>query len=152
MKMNKTLPDIIISILLLGWLATLGMQVPEIPLVSRNYPLALIVVSAAMTLFMLIKSVVKYKTAEIVETHAMDQVKIIVPFCIMIIAYLMLMTIIGYIFATVLFVIVALCYLRMKNKVAVIILALAMTVILYYVFSNYLIVILPKGSLINFSL
>ena len=147
--MKKCLPDIIISIVLLGFLASLAMQLSEIPDVSRNYPTILIAVAALMSGFLLVKSVLKYKTAEVVETNVVGQLKIILPFCLMIIAYLILMGYLGYIISTVVFMIAALCYLRMKNKIAIVILALAMTVIIYFVFSKYLIVVLPFGKWIN---
>ena len=147
--MKKCLPDIIISIVLLGFLASLAMQLSEIPDVSRNYPTILIAVAALMSGFLLVKSVLKYKTAEVVETNVVGQLKIILPFCLMIIAYLILMGYLGYIISTVVFMIAALCYLRMKNKIAVVILALAMTIVIYFVFSKYLIVVLPFGKWIN---
>ena len=147
--MKKCLPDIIISIVLLGFLASLAMQLSEIPDVSRNYPTILIAVAAIMSGFLLIKSVLKYKTAEVVETNVVGQLKIILPFCLMIIAYLILMGYLGYIISTVLFIVAALCYLRMKNKIAVVILALAMTIVIYFVFTKYLIVVLPFGKWIN---
>ena len=147
--MKKCLPDIIISVVLLGFLASLAMQLSEIPDVSRNYPTILIAVAALMSGFLLVKSVLKYKTAEVVETNVVGQLKIILPFCLMIIAYLILMGYLGYIISTVVFMIAALCYLRMKNKIAVVILALAMTIVIYFVFSKYLIVVLPFGKWIN---
>ena len=147
--MKKCLPDIIISIVLLGFLASLAMQLSEIPDVSRNYPTILIAVAALMSGFLLVKSVLKYKTAEVVETNVVGQLKIILPFCLMIVAYLILMGYLGYIISTVVFMIAALCYLRMKNKIAVVILALAMTIVIYFVFSKYLIVVLPFGKWIN---
>lgn len=150
--MKKSLPDIIISIVLLGFLASLAVQLPQIPDVSRTYPTILIVVAIIMTVGLLLKSVLRYKHDEMVETNVVSQLKILVPFCLMIIAYLILMGYLGYIISTVVFMIAALCYLRMKNKIAVIILALAMTIIIYYVFTNYLIVVLPVGKLINIAL
>lgn len=150
--MKKSLPDIIISIVLLGFLASLAVQLPQIPDVSRTYPTILIVVAIIMTVGLLLKSVLRYKHDEMVETNVVSQLKIILPFCLMIIAYLILMGYLGYIISTVIFMIAALCYLRMKNKIAVIVLALAMTIIIYYVFTNYLIVVLPVGKLINIAL
>ena len=147
--MKKCLPDIIISIILLGFLASLAVQLPEIPDVSRTYPTLLIIVAAAMSVGLLLKSVLRYKSSEMVQTNVVAQLKIIVPYCLMIVAYLILMGYLGYIISTVLFIIAALCYLRMKNKIAIVILALAMTVIIYFVFSKYLIVVLPFGKWIN---
>lgn len=79
----------------------------------------------------------------------MEQVKIIVPYCLMITVYLFMMGKIGYIASTVLFMIASLVYLKLKNKVVLIVLSIVMTVILYFVFTNFLTVILPRGSWFN---
>ena len=147
--MKKSLPDIIISIVLLGFLATLAVQLPEIPDVSRTYPTVLIAVAALMSVILLIKSVLRYKTDETVETNVASQVKIIVPFCLMIVAYLLLMSWLGYIVDTVLFILASLLYLRLKSKVAMVAIAVIMTVVIYLVFTQYLIVVMPFGKLIN---
>lgn len=49
----------IISIVLLAFLTSLAVQVPQIPAVSKGYPLVLLIVSYLMTFYLLISSVVK---------------------------------------------------------------------------------------------
>ena len=139
----------IICIVLLGFFGTLAVQVPQIPAVSKGYPMVLLIVSVLMTVGLLIKSVLNLKNEEKQETKVVEQLKIIVPYTVMIVAYLILMKLIGYIAATVVFMISSLVYLKLKNKIVMIVLPLVMTVILYFVFTNYLTVILPKGSLFN---
>ena len=78
--MKKCLPDIIISIVLLGFLASLAVQLPQIPDVSRTYPTVLIIVAAIMSAGLLLKSVLRYKNSEMVQTNVAAQLKIIVPF------------------------------------------------------------------------
>ena len=147
--MKKSFPDMIISIVLLAFLTSLAVQVPAIPAVSKGYPMVLLIVSYIMTIYLLVTSVLKMKTQDKQETKIAEQAKIIVPYCLMIAVYLVLMTKIGYIAATVVFMLASLIYLKLKNKVAMIVLSIVMTVILYFVFTNFLTVILPKGSWFN---
>lgn len=147
--LKKSFADMVIGIVLLAFLTSLAVQVPAIPEVSRGYPMALLIISYAMTIWMLVGSVIKQKKEEKQETQVMEQVKIIVPYCLMITVYLIMMSKIGYIASTVLFMVASLVYLRLKNKVALIVLSLVLTVILYFVFTNFLTVILPRGSWFN---
>ncbi|MBS6398138.1 MAG: tripartite tricarboxylate transporter TctB family protein [Clostridiales bacterium] len=147
--MKKSLPDMIISIVLLAFLTSLAVQVPAIPEVSKGYPLVLLVISYIMTIYLLITSMLKLKKEEKQETKVVEQVKIIVPYCLMITLYLVLMSKIGYIASTVVFMIASLLYLKLKNKVVMIVLSVVMTIVLYFVFTNFLTVILPRGSWFN---
>ena len=52
----------IIGIVLLAFLTSLAVQVPAIPEVSRGYPMVLLIISYAMTIWMLVGSVLKQKT------------------------------------------------------------------------------------------
>lgn len=74
----------IIGIVLLAFLTSLAVQVPAIPEVSRGYPLVLLIISYVMTIWLLVTSVLKQKKEEKQETQVVEQVKIIVPYCLMI--------------------------------------------------------------------
>lgn len=102
-----------------------------------------------MTIWLLVTSVLKQKKEEKQETQVVEQVKIIVPYCLMITVYLVMMSKIGYIASTVLFMIASLIYLKLKNKVVLAVLSVLLTIILYFVFTNFLTVILPRGSWFN---
>ena len=147
--MKKSFPDMIISIVLLAFLTSLAVQVPQIPAVSKGYPLVLLIVSYLMTFYLLISSVVKLKSEDKQKTQVIEQAKIIVPYCLMIVVYLFLMNKIGYIASTVVFMLASLIYLKLKNKVLMVILTVALTVVVYCVFTNFLTVILPRGSWFN---
>ncbi len=147
--MKKSFADMIIGIVLMAFLTSLAVQVPAIPEVSRGYPLTLLVISYLMTAFWLIKSIVKLKKEEKQETKVLEQVKIIVPYCLMIGVYLFLMGKIGYIASTVVFMVTSLLYLKLKNKIVLATLSVVLTLILYFVFTNFLTVILPRGSWFN---
>ena len=144
--MKKSFPDVIISIVLLVFLTTLVLQTPAIPDVSKGYPMFLMGVGYLMTIILLIKSVMKLKHEEVQDTKVVEQAKTIVPYCFMILAYLVLMSRIGFIISTIGFMIASLVYLRLKNKVVMIALSLGMTALVYLVFTNILVVILPKGT------
>ena len=147
--MKKSFPDMIISIVLLAFLTSLAVQVPQIPAVSKGYPLVLLIVSYLMTFYLLISSVVKLKSEDKQKTQVIEQAKIIVPYCLMIVVYLFRMNKIGYIASTVVFMLASLIYLKLKNKVLMVILTVALTVVVYFVFTNFLTVILPRGSWFN---
>ena len=147
--MKKSFADMIIGIVLLAFLTSLAVQVPAIPEVSRGYPLVLLIISYVMTIWLLVTSVLKQKKEEKQETQVVEQVKIIVPYCLMITVYLVMMSKIGYIASTVLFMIASLIYLKLKNKVVLAVLSVLLTIILYFVFTNFLTVILPPGSWFN---
>lgn len=149
MKMKKSLPDVIIGVVVLIFLGTLFAQVPEIPEISRGYPLGLLIIATVMTLFLLIRNALRLKGDEEVETKALEQAKTIAPYCLMIIAYIWLLNKLGYIISTVVFMIASLLFLKLKNKVLMIVLAVVVTCLLYYVFTNFLVVVLPKGRWIN---
>lgn len=149
MKMKKSLPDVIISIIVLIFLGTLFAQVPAIPDISRGYPLGLLIVATVMTLFLLVRSVLRLKTDEEVESKIAEQAKVIFPYCLMIIAYIWLLNKLGYIISTVLFMIASLVFLKLKNKVLMIVLSVVITLVLYYIFTNFLVVVLPKGRWFN---
>lgn len=144
--MKKSFPDMIISIVLLGFLTSLAVQVPAIPEVSRGYPMVLLAIAYIMTIYMLVSSVFKMKKEQLQETQVVQQCKTIIPYCVMIVAYLVLMSRIGFIISTILFMIISLVYLKLKNKVLMIGLSLGMTALVYFVFTNFLTVILPKGT------
>jgi putative tricarboxylic transport membrane protein len=147
--LKKSFPDMIISIVVLGFLTSLAVQIPEIPPVSKGYPLVLLIISYIMTIYLLVSSVYKMKKEDNQPTQVVEQAKIIVPYCLMIAVYLFLMGKIGYIASTVVFMISSLLYLKLKNKVLMIILSVVLTVILYFVFTNFLTVILPRGTWFN---
>lgn len=136
----------IISIFLLAFLTSLAVQVPSIPAVSRGYPLVLLIISYGMTIWLLVSSMVKMKGQDKEATKVMEQVKVIIPYCLMIILYLILMGKIGYVAATVVFMLASLIYLKLENKVLMIALSVILTIVLYFVFTNYLTVILPRGD------
>ncbi|MBR2570542.1 MAG: tripartite tricarboxylate transporter TctB family protein [Clostridia bacterium] len=149
MKMKKSLPDVIIGVIVLIFLGTLYAQVPAIPEISKGYPLGLLIIATVMTLYLLIRNLLRLKNDEVVESKIPEQVKVIAPYCLLIIAYIWLLNKLGYIISTVLFMIASLLFLKLKNKVLMIVLSVVLTCLLYYVFTNFLVVVLPRGRWFN---
>ena len=151
-QMKRSTSDVICCLAILLFLVSLTVQLGEIPEESVTYPKVLLIISYIMTGGLLIYRIAKYKTSEIYETYIKDQWKILVAYFVLVLAYLFLLDKIGYIFDTVLFGIVSLIMLKTKNKVVVVLLPVILTLVIYYVFSLFLSVILPRGSWISLNL
>ena len=151
-KMKKSTQDIISSLVILFFLITLTAQLGAIPEESSTYPKILMGLSYIMVVIQLVRNVLKYKNSELVETQALEQAKFLIPYGILVILYLFLLNKIGYIFDTVLFCVVSLIGLRLKNKAVIVILPIVLTLVIYFVFSLFLSVILPRGSWISLNL
>lgn len=150
--MKKCMPDVITGIVMLLFLVTLSLQVPAIPKDSRSYPLALMALSYLMTVIFLIKSLLRLKASETAQSRIREQLAVLAPYGAIILAYLFVLDKIGYILDTFLFCMVSLLYLRLKNKVLMTVLSAVLTLLLYFVFTRFLSVILPKGSILSITL
>ena len=151
-KMKKSTQDIISSLVILFFLITLTAQLGAIPEESSTYPKILMGLSYIMVLIQLVRNIITYKKSEVFETPVKAQLKFLLPYGILIVVYLFLLNKIGYIFDTVLFCVVSLIGLKLKNKAVVVILSIVLTLVIYFVFSLFLSVILPRGSWISLNL
>ena len=115
----------------------------------HNLELCIFLEGLHMTLFLLVKNLLRLKNDEVVESKVLEQAKTIAPYCLMIIAYIWLLNKLGYIISTVIFMIASLIFLKLKNKVLMIVLSVVVTLVLYYIFTNFLVVVLPKGRWFN---
>lgn len=136
------MPDVICAAVLLIFLTTVAVQVPAIPKVSRAYPIFFLAVAYLMGIWLLVKSLRRLKHEEKQETEVIAQTKIILPYCVMIALYLFLMSRIGYVVSTVVFMMVSLLYLKFKSKIGMVIISIVTTILIYLMFSNFLGVIL----------
>lgn len=148
--MKKSMPDVICAAVLLIFLTTVAVQVPAIPKVSRAYPIFLLAVAYLMGIWLLVKGLLRLKHEEKQETEVIAQTKIILPYCVMITLYLFLMSRIGYIVSTVVFMLVSLLYLKFKSKIGMVIISIVTTILIYLMFSNFLGVILPRAAWFRF--
>ena len=145
--MKKSMPDVICAAVLLIFLTTVAVQVPK---VSRAYPIFLLAVAYLMGIWLLVKSLRRLKHEEKQETEVIAQTKIILPYCVMIALYLFLMSRIGYVVSTVVFMMVSLLYLKFKSKIGMVIISIVTTILIYLMFSNFLGVILPRAAWFRF--
>lgn len=151
-SMKKCLPDLVIGFALLIILISLSLQTSAIPKDSKGYPLILMGLSYVMVIAFIIKNLIQFKSSRTVESRLAEQLKTIFPYTVLILAYLFLLDKIGYILDTFLFCMVSLLYLRLKNKLLMVVLSLVLTLLLYFIFTRFLSVILPRGSILSLSL
>ncbi|MCC8025964.1 MAG: tripartite tricarboxylate transporter TctB family protein [Clostridium sp.] len=149
---KKCLPDLITGAVLLLFLLTLSIQMSAIPKDSRSYPKILMILSYVMVIALIAKNLLDYKKSPVVETQVREQIKVILPYAAIIIVYLFLLDKIGYIIDTFLFCMVSLTWLKLKNKIVMAVLSVVMTLALYFLFTRFLSVILPRGSLFTLTL
>ena len=129
--MKKSMPDVICAAVLLIFLTTVA-------------------VAYLMGIWLLVKSLRRLKHEEKQETEVSAQTKIILPYCVMIALYLFLMSRIGYVVSTVVFMMVSLLYLKFKSKIGMVIISIVTTILIYLMFSNFLGVILPRAAWFRF--
>ncbi len=149
---KKCLPDLIIGMALLLFLVTLTLQLPAIPKGSKTYPAILMILSYIMAAILTVKSLVRWKASPVAENRLREQINIILPYAALILVYLLLLDKIGYIIDTFLFSVVSLVWLKLKNKAVILVLSAVLTLALYFLFTRFLSVILPRGSLFSLTL
>lgn len=149
--MKKSFPDILIALALIVFISAFAFQIGTVPADARMYPFIIMILSYILAFVLLIKSILAFTREEKAETgNLKKQIITVVTYIIMITGYLLLINFMGYILATVLFIIVSLLYLKLKSKLLMIGLAVIMTVVIYYVFTRFLGVQLPRGTYVQF--
>lgn len=121
-------------------------QLQKIPAQAKTYPLVLIILGFVTTFLLFIMP----QRDE--EAIGKDNAMRLVVFGAMIALSLLLLTKIGYILATLLFMYTGLWYLGMKKGLAFILFPLILTMAMYFLFTIGLSVILPVGSWISLTL
>ena len=116
-------------------------KIPTIPTEARSYPLVLLIGAFIFSLILFFKD----------TPIEQDPLKIhivwkIIIFLAMVVIYLFLMTKVGYIIATAMFLYASLLFLRLENKILLITFPLVLTLVLYFLFTRLLSVILPEGA------
>ncbi len=143
--MNKffTAHRIFIILMLAALIAFLS-QVGEIPPEAKSYPLVFIIVGIAMALVLIFR-----KKQPEVEALDKDAIIKIFSFAVVIFIYLMLMSKVGYIISTLLFMYVGEWMLKLKKGVLFVVFPIVLTLVLYLLFTRVLSVILPMGTWIG---
>lgn len=150
--MSKALTDIMISTFLTVLLMVFGIQCYKVPQEARVYPLVLLIMSACLVVISFVINIRKYKEESKIKeaTSNISAKKTILIYIVFIGAYIMLMDKIGYSISTYLFTLLSLLYLKVESKKVLIILPIGITLIIYFVFTNILYVMLPRGTWMPF--
>lgn len=138
------------------WLICLGVacilmvfviDLPNTAPQARVYPVVVLGGSYLMILLALANWFKARKNGEIETNNSMDTRRVIyiAVYCLAVFLYIFLIDKLGFIISTILFGIYSLVYMKNKNKIVILILPIAATAILYYVFANFLFVTLPSG-------
>ncbi|MDC7245694.1 MAG: tripartite tricarboxylate transporter TctB family protein [Sphaerochaetaceae bacterium] len=116
-------------------------KIPTIPTEARSYPLVLLIGAFIFSLILFFKDTPIEQDP--LQIHIVWK---IIIFLAMVVIYLFLMTKVGYIIATAMFLYASLLFLRLENKILLITFPLVLTLVLYFLFTRLLSVILPEGA------
>ena len=137
---------LVLACLLMIFVLDLPNTVPQ----ARVYPMFVLSGSYLMIFLALVSWFRAKKNRKIDAEKSMDikRVIYIAVYCLAILMYIFLIDKLGFIISTILFGIYSLVYMKNKNKIVILILPIVVTVVLYYMFANFLFVTLPSGVLI----
>ena len=129
-------------------------ELRDITPVARIYPISVIIGSLVMICIVAAQAVYRSMHSISRETEnapPMDKMAVlcVLTYGLAILAYIILMNLIGYFISSILFIFFSLVYQNNKNKTVTIVLPVAFTVFIYVVFSRFLYVTLPMGSWIE---
>ena len=149
MFVKKYVSDIIVSIAfyILAGIVLIGSGSIN-DLDSRRLPQLFAVIVVILSTMLLYKAL-KNKKRGADESIDLSRHKNVAIFTVMTLAYIYLSDIIGFYFITPVFLYVAMRYLKMKNKKALILVPLLMTVFTYFVFTSIFGLDVPHGKIIN---
>lgn len=147
MKSRKWDPLIcvVLALILLVFVSQLKSTKP----IARIYPTVIIICSYVMIALTLVQWFINWKKGNIDMESSIPKNRIvyILVYCLVILAYVLLLDTIGYIPLTIIFGIFSLIYLKSKNIVVIVVLPIVTTFLMYFIFSNFLFVTLPPGLL-----
>lgn len=152
--MKSTKWDLMISGLLVFVLAIFLAELRGITPIARIYPLFVIIGSFVMIAVVAAQSL--YRSRRAASGQAEEPLRMskstvgrIFWYGAAILAYIVLMGLVGYFISTIAFMVFSLLYQKNRSKALIIGLPLVFTVFLYVVFTQFLYVTLPIGSLIE---
>lgn len=151
--------DIVICLVLSAIVGVFALELREITPVARVYPMCVIIGCYVMIAIILVQSIVGIKKAKNMSTEekaksssgepplSKKTIARILIYGAAIFAYILLIQVLGYIVSTIIFAVFSLVYQKNKSKLVVVIFPVAMTLVMYFIFSKFLFVTLPAGSL-----
>ena len=143
--------DLIIALSLVPVLLIFISQLGGITPVARKYPLVVITGSFIMIAIVSIQAIYQSrKVASEAEQQSETPQKPsstlrIVVYSVSILAYVLLLDLVGYFIATIAFMVFSLMFQKMNRKILLVAFPLIFSVILYLIFSKLLYVTLPNG-------
>ncbi len=146
MKKNST---IYICLGLFAILTYFSVQINNIPEEGKSYPLVMLIASYILNGILLISTVIKVKKDKEpnTEKNPLHYIKTVALYAALILLYILGINIIGYIASTWLFIFLSLLFLKAHSKRLLIIYPLVFTAAVYVIFTYFLMVSLPTGTL-----
>jgi hypothetical protein len=127
----------------IGLLVAFATQLPAMPATAAHYPLVLLIASFVLALWLLFD---KQKEEQHLDSWCVIHVCV---FALAVIAYIFLMSYIGYVISTLLFLFSSLLYLKIPGKKVLFIFPVVVTLLLYIFFTDVLNVYLPTGHIFS---
>lgn len=148
MTVKKPLYDVIICLCVLVFIGGFALQAAPIPKDARGYPIFLICASALLTTALLVRAARALRTGEQIDTSGdfKRNILTIVAYSVLIGAYVLLLDKISYVVATILFVVASLLFLKVRSWKLLVLLPLGLTFSMYFLFTKFLLVTLPRGT------
>ena len=132
------------------FIVVLCTQMPKIKAEARIYPIVLMILSLVFMVVVVIQALTRKKTAEEENTASFwGRYRRAIGYSLLILAYVLLLDRLGFLISTILFAVCSLLYQKKKNVLLLILLPLISAFLMYFVFKQYLFVILPTGSWIE---
>ncbi len=147
---KKYMYEMIVCIGIFAVLAVFVSQLSPITASARILPLAYILASAGFTFLLFVQNLLRYRKET--DDQPMGEKLVfwsVLVYAAIIAAYIFLMKYISYILSTYLFILGSLLYLKIKNKWLLAVLPIAVTLILYFMFTRLLYVFPPSGTIIK---
>ena len=134
--------DLLICAFLVVVLAVFMIELRDITPVARIYPISVIIGSLVMICIVAAQAVYRSKhgiSREAENAAPLEKMAVlrILTYGLAILAYIVLMDLIGYLISSILFIFFSLVYQNNKNKTVTIVLPFAFTILLYVVYSQF---------------
>jgi hypothetical protein len=147
-------PDAIICAVLAAILAVFALDLGNIAPIARIYPAVVIGGSYVLITVVFVQSIIRAKKQPARSKSAEPPltgkcVARISIYCAAILAYIILIDLVGYIASTIAFGLFSLTFIGNKSRMVLIVLPVAFAVSIFFIFENFLYVRLPDGFIVE---
>lgn len=145
--------DVIVSVSLLCAYVVFFIESIDLKKTARTYPQVLLILCAIFTFMLLVNSIRIGRKAEKKESDEAKKMELtivrdIAILCVGMVAYILLIDILGYITSTVLYTAGAMVFLKIRKPIVIAGVSIGVALFLYFMFNNVLGILLPAGFLI----